>query len=901
MPAILNRSVKGFEPHQLSAEEVSRRLQVDPVQGLLTEEAWRRLAEQGPNELTERVARMPWAILWDQLSATMVLVLLAAAAISFALHDGKDAVAILAIVVLNAALGFVQEYRAEKAMAALKKLAIPSVTVRRDGRVRLVPARDLVRGDVLCLEAGNLVGADCRLLSTESLYVNEAALTGESMSVEKVARLCLEGSVPLAERRNMVYFGTAVSEGRATGVVTHTGMQTELGRIAGMLQRVKREATPLQRRLDRFGRSMAVASLALIGIILVFGLLHGEEVRLMFLTAVSMAVAVVPEGLPAVVTIALALAAQRMLKRQALIRRLPAAESLGSVTVICTDKTGTLTENRMVVSTVIAGGHEIAFASAPPSISMQPECALLMLGAALCNNAQLEPEKGGQPSAIGDPTESALLLAAVQAGLHEPALKFPRVAEWAFDSGRKRMTTVHRLPASEQVLSGAAGAALPLLSPDTRFAAFSKGAVEGLLALCDRWLQNEDAVPLTDGARCDLTAAGERLAASGQRVLGVTYRGLNAVPEKEQLERGLVFVGLIGLADPPRADAKTSVHRCQAAGIRPIMITGDHPVTAYRVARAVGIEGHLLSGPDLDRMPEGQLEARVNEVSVYARVAPEQKLKIVQALQSRGHLVAMTGDGVNDAPALKKADIGVAMGLTGTDVAKEAADLVLLDDDFSTLVAAVEEGRAIYDNIRKFIRYVLAGNVGEIFVMLFGPLLGMPLPLLPLQILWINLVTDGASGLALSVEPPERDAMRRPPYPPAEGILDRRIAAHIVWVGTLMGLIPLCTGWYYWHNHHPVWRSMVFSLLAFGQIFQTLAAHSWSDSAFASVRRPTFVLISSVSLTLGSTLAILYVPFLERVFGTRALNPSDLLVSLILSTAVFWSMELEKYFKRRHR
>ena len=901
MAAILNGSLEGFEPHQLSAEELPQRLQVEPAQGLLTGEARRRLAEQGPNELTERSARTPWAILWDQLSATMVLVLLAAAVISFALRDAKDAIAILAIVVLNAALGFVQEYRAEKAMAALKKLAVPSVTVRRDGQVQSVPARDLVRGDVVYLEAGNLVGADCRLLEAESLCVDEAALTGESMPVEKVARVCLEGSVPLAERRNMVYLGTAVQEGHATAIVTHTGMRTALGRIAGLLQQVKREPTPLQRRLDRFGRSMALASLALIGIIVVFGLLRGEEIRLMFLTAVSMAVAVVPEGLPAVVTIALALGARRMLKRHALIRRLPAVESLGSVTVICTDKTGTLTKNRMAVTTLLSGEHEIAFASAAASsISSQSECALLMLGATLCNNARLEAETGGQLRAIGDPTESALVLAAAQAGLLEPALKFPRVAEWPFDSRRKRMTTVHQLPASEPALSGVIGSALPLLSLDKRFAAFSKGAVEGLLAVCDRWLQNERAVPLTDDARRELTAASERLAACGHRVLGVTYRGLDVLPEHGQLERGLVFVGMIGLADPPRADAKTAVSRCQTAGVRPVMITGDHPMTARHIAQAVGIEGRLLSGPELDRMPTAELEARANEVSVYARVVPEQKLKIVQALQSRGHLVAMTGDGVNDAPALKKADIGVAMGLTGTDVAKEAADLVLLDDDFSTLVAAVEEGRAIYDNIRKFIRYVLAGNVGEIFVMLFGPLLGMPLPLLPLQILWINLVTDGASGLALSVEPPERDAMRRPPYPPAEGVLDRGIATHIVWVGTLMGLIPLSAGWYYWEHHDPAWQSMVFSLLTFGQIFQTLAAHSWSDSAFASGRRPTRVLIFSVSLTLASTLAILYVPFLQRVFGTRALSPGDLLVSLILSTVVFWSIELEKFFKRRH-
>jgi Ca2+-transporting ATPase len=683
--------------------------------------------------------------------------------------------------------------------------------------------------------------------------------------------------------------------------VTHTGMQTELGRIADLLQQVKREATPLQRRLDRFGRSMAVASLAIIGLILVFGLLRGEEVRLMFLTAVSMAVAVVPEGLPAVVTIALALGAQRMLKRHALIRRLPAVESLGSVTVICTDKTGTLTANRMVVTTLIAGGKEIDFASKVPSISSQPEWALLVLGAALCNDARLESEKGEQPRAVGDPTESALIEAAAQAGLRQPAMQFPRVSEWPFDSRRKRMTTVHRLPAIGPALTGVIGVAWPLLSLDKPFAAFTKGAVESLLALCDRWLQNEHAVTLTDGARREIAAASERLAACGHRMLGVAYRGLNALPERAELERDLVFVGLIGLADPPRADAKTAVERCQAAGIRPVMITGDHPLTARHIAQAVGIEGGLLIGSDLDRMPEGELESRADEVSLYARVVPEQKLKIVGALQSRGHLVAMTGDGVNDAPALKKANIGVAMGLKGTDVAKEAADLVLLDDDFSTLVAAVEEGRAIYDNIRKFIRYVLAGNVGEIFVMLFGPLLGMPLPLLPLQILWINLVTDGASGLALSVEPPERDAMRRPPYPPSEGILGRGIATHIVWVGMLMGLISLGAGWVYWQHHYSAWQSMVFSLLAFGQIFQTLAAHSWRDSAFASDRRPTRILIFSISLSLISTLAILYVPFLQQVFGTRALTPGDLLVSLLLSTVVFWSMELEKCFKRHYR
>ena len=897
MPSTLNGSLDMFAPHELNADTVLEHLKVDPSAGLSTPEVRRRLVQYGPNDLVERSTRSPWKIIWDQLAATMVMVLIAAAVISLALRDYRDAIAILAIVVLNAAFGFVQEYRAEKAIAALKKLAAPNVKVRRDGRLQRVPARDLVPGDILLIEVGDFIGADCRLLRAESLCVEEASLTGESAPVEKDATPALDERTPLAQRQNMAYLGTAVNYGRATAVVTQTGMQTELGRIAGMLQTVEREQTPLQRRLDHFGRLMAVIAIVLVCVIFVLGLLRGEEMQLMFLTAVSMAVAVVPEGLPAVVTIALALGAQRMLKRQALIRRLPAVEALGSVTVICSDKTGTLTENRMVVTNLEAADEKATLTAEPHPVAEKPKLALLMLGAALCNDASLKPGNRLRPEAIGDPTEAALIVAAAQAGLYEPASVLQRISELPFDPGRKRMTTVHQLPSPPE-LPAAMRSALPGVPRNYRFVVFTKGAVESLLQVSDRQLQNGHCITLTQSGRSRIVEASCRLTKSGNRVLGVAFRLMNALPDKSELERELVFIGMIALSDPPRRGVKEAVGTCQLAGIRPLMITGDHPMTASHIGRALGFAGRVLSGRELEGMSLREVEEVSDGVSIYARVIPEQKLKIVQALQNRGHVVAMTGDGVNDGPALKKADIGVAMGLTGTDVAKRAADMVLLDDNFSTIVAAVEEGRAIYDNIRKFIRYVLAGNVGEIFVMLFGPLLGLPLPLLPLQILWINLVTDGASGLALSVEPPERNAMRRPPYPPAEGVLGHGIGAHILWVGCLMGLVPLCTGWFYWQQSDPGWQTMVFSLLTFGQIFQTLAARSWSESAFSGSFGSHRTMIGSVALTLTSTLAIIYLPFLQDAFGTKALTFRDLLVSLILSTIVFWSIELEKLVKR---
>ncbi len=915
--------------YRLEVADVLARLESDPERGLSQAEAQRRLAECGPNELVERGLKSPWRILWEQLTAVMVVILIVAAVISLALGDYKDAIAIMAIVVLNAVLGFVQEYRAEKAMAALKKLAVPTVKVRRDGHVREISARELVPGDIVLLEAGGLVPADGRLLESVNLRVQEAALTGESEPVDKDPSALVEKDLLLADRRNMVYMGTVVTYGRGMAVVTETGMRTELGRIAEMIQTVEREPTPLQRRLEQLARGLAVAALAIVTVVFVLGVLRGEDVELMFLTAISMAVAAVPEGLPAVVTIALALGAQRMLKRHALIRKLPAVETLGSVTVICSDKTGTLTENRMTVTVLDVAGRTVSLtelfqrdrsvwmepgnphpvAEAPPLqratvaetpvAQLDPSLRLLLMGAALCNDVILEPADDGSGTlrAVGDPTEAALVVAAAQCGLLKPELEraLPRVAEAPFTSERKRMTTIHKLV-------GDGFLELVTWNPQP-YVAFTKGAVDGLLEVSSQVWVDGHSEPLDEEWRQRIQAANDRLAQNGMRVLGVAFRPLESLPDEvgeETLERDLIFVGLAGMIDPPRPEVKEAVQTCKTAGIRPVMITGDHPLTAQHIARELSIatDGRVLTGRELARMSVEELEAVVEEVAVYARVSPEHKLKIVQALQDKGHIVAMTGDGVNDAPALKKADIGVAMGITGTDVSKEAADMVLLDDNFATIVAAVEEGRVIYDNIRKFIKYTMTSNAGEIWVMLLAPFLGMPLPLLPLQILWINLVTDGLPGLALTVEPAERDIMRRPPYHPRENIFGRGMGRDILWIGLLMGLVSLGMGFWVWRSGHPTWQTMVFTTLTLSQMGNALALRAEHDSLFTIGLLSNKFLLGAVLLTFGLQLAVVYVPFLQGIFKTVALPPLDLAISLILSTVVFWGVELEKWLLR---
>jgi len=909
--------------HEMSREAVLATLETS-IQGLSAAEAARRLARHGPNELIERGLKSPWLIVWEQLTATMVLVLIIATAISAVLGDYKDAVAIIAIVVLNTLLGFSQEYRAEKAMAALKKLAVPTVKVRRGGHVQEISARDLVPGDIVLMEAGNLVPADGRLLESANLRIQEAALTGESEPVEKDPQVRAGADLPLGDRRNLAYMGTVITYGRGLTAVTATGMETELGRIAAMIQTVDREPTPLQRRLEQLGRGLAVVALGLVSVIFALGLLRGEDVTLLFLTSISMAVAAVPEGLPAVVTIALALGAQRLLKRRAIIRKLAAVETLGSVTVICSDKTGTLTENRMTVAVLDVAGHRVDLTeqlrhAAPvidatdeqsPLLSDQPALAVLLTGAALCNDAVLRSngDAPGSLHTVGDPTEGALVVAAAQLGVWKADLEqtFPRVAEVPFESERKRMTTVHKVPAFLSHVAGAPGKAWDWSRWMEAFSyvAFTKGAADSVLDVSTHVWVNDRTEPLTDDWRRRILVANDQLAQSGMRVLGVGFRPMESYSvngDGDTPERGLIFVGLVGMIDPPRPEVKEAVLTCKTAGIRPVMITGDHPLTARHIARELGIaaDGHILTGRDLARLSVAELEGVVEEVSVYARVSPEHKLKIVQALQNRGHIVAMTGDGVNDAPALKKADIGVAMGITGTDVSKEAADMVLLDDNFATIVAAVEEGRVIYDNIRRFIKFLMTTNSAELWVMLLAPFLGMPLPLLPLQILWLNLMTDGPPALALSVEPAERDTMRRLPYHPNEKIFGRGMGRHIIWVGLFMGAVSLGVGYWYWYTAHPNWQTMVFFTLTLSQLSHVLAIRSERDSLFRTGLLSNTPLLGAVALTVVLQLAVVYVPFLQGIFMTMGLSAGDLALSMALSTVVFSGVELEKWLIRR--
>jgi P-type Ca2+ transporter type 2C len=914
--------------YQVSIPEVLKQLNVSVEEGLSQEEAKRRLQEYGPNELEEKGAKNPWRIVWEQFTATMVVILIIAAVISAFLGDLEDSIAIMAIVVINALIGFQQEYKAERAMAALKKMAVPKVTVRREGHVQDISAKELVPGDIVLLEAGDLIPADCRLVEAVNLRIQEAALTGESEPVDKDAQFITDQNLQIADRVNIAYMGTVVTYGRGQAIVAHTGMRTELGNIAEMLQAAVPELTPLQRRLDQLGKGLAVIAIGLVVIVFLTGVLRGEELRLMFLTAVSLAVAAVPEGLPAVVTITLALGAQRMLKRKALIRKLPAVETLGSVTVICSDKTGTLTENRMTVTVLDVAGRKVELdedlnqtvetGRLDPCNNPNEEylaktteyasLVLLLAGGALSNDALLECE-ADKYEVIGDPTEGALLVAAAHMGLPKADLErvLPRVGEVPFDSDRKRMSTIHQISDGSVEVPKA----LKVLwerrdwRDESPYIEFTKGAVDSLLQVSTKVWVKDHQEKLTEEWQEKIKGANDELAQKGMRVLGVAYRPWDKLPgeiDEEGVERDLVFVGMIGMIDPARPEVKEAVQKCRSAGIRPVMITGDHPLTARYIAEELGIftGGRLLTGADLANLSIQELEEIVDEVDVYARVSPEIKFNIVQALQNRGHIAAMTGDGVNDAPALRRADIGVAMGITGTDVTKEAADMVLLDDNFATIVAAVEEGRTIYDNIRKFIKYTMTSNSGEIWVMLFGPFLGMPLPLVPLQILWINLVTDGLPGLAMAFEPSERDVMRRKPFHPKENIFGRGMGRQILWIGVLMAVVSLGLGYSEWAVGNLNWQTMLFTTLTLSQMGNALAIRSNKDSLFKIGILSNRTMIGAVLLTFVLQLGVIYLPFFQEIFETRPLAMGELVLCLVLSTVVFWGVELEKWiFIRR--
>jgi Ca2+-transporting ATPase len=861
--------------HRLDREAAAAQLDSDLNAGLSDAAAAARLEQLGPNALHEASRRHPLVMLASQFTDFMILVLIAAAIIAGVIGEPADAIAIVVIVFLNGIIGFVQEYRAERAMAALKQMASPQARVIRDGQAGLIDATALVPGDLVELEAGNILPADLRLTELASLKVDESALTGESQPVEKQLAQLHETDLPLGDRLNLAYKGTIVTYGRARGLVVATGMKTELGKIAALLSGESGK-TPLQKRLARFGRSLALVVLAICAIIFVAGWLRGEPPLVMLLTAISLAVAAIPEALPAVVTISLAFGAARMVRQNVLIRRLPAVETLGSVTTICSDKTGTLTQNRMQVDCVRAVGET---RPGLPDTGAAPwhELGLAM---ALCNDAVADAD--GKLN--GDPTETALFEAARAAGFDKPQWqdRLPRLAEIPFDSERARMSTLHR--ENDAVLM------------------LVKGAPESVLARCADQL-GRDGIEAIDQAA--LRDEAERLAAQGLRVLAFALKRLPRVPQAldaAALENGLSFVGLVGLIDPPRPEAAESVAACKTAGIIPVMITGDHPATARAIAQRLGIigdGGKVLTGSELERLTLEEFEREVGSVRVYARINPEQKIKIVQALQDQGEFVAMTGDGVNDAPALKMADIGIAMGRGGTDVAREAAHMTLLDDNFATIVLAVREGRRIYDNIRKFVKYTMTSNSGEIWTIFLAPFLGLPIPLLPIHILWINLVTDGLPGLALAGERAERKLMQRPPRPPQESIFARGMWQHMLWMGLLMGGVSLATQAWAIHDGSAHWQSMVFTVLTLSQLGHVLAIRSERESLFTQGVFSNPLLTVAVLLTFALQMAVLYVPWLNPIFRTEPLSLGELAACLALSSVVFVAVEIEKWLVRR--
>ncbi len=896
----------------MDKNQVCEKLNVDYKVGLNDNEVNKRKDKYGKNELKETNKRNPLKIFLAQFASTIVIVLLIAAVITAFIGEIKDTIVIAIILFLNAILGFSQEYKAERAMSALKKLSVPIVKVERNGETIEIPANELVPGDIVYLEAGNYVPADLRLISVSNLKIQESSLTGESEAVEKTEEVMSKKLIPLGDRKNMAYSGTVVTYGRGTGIVVETGMQTEIGKIATMIQNVNEEQTPLQKRLEKLGRTLAFASLGIVVIIFIMGLLRGEDLKLMFMTSVSFAVAAVPEGLPTVVTIALALGAQRMLKRNALVRKLMAVETLGSVNIICSDKTGTITENKMRVTVVELAGVKLDFGKEnEPDPENIPEDDLgamevMLVGGSLCNDAEIQPPKTKKQEIdiIGDPTEGALLFAAERVKIKKDKCEnaFPRVSEYPFDSNRKSMTTVHKI---ENTDNETISDVIQLIKDQgvDKLVCFTKGAVDRLIKISSKVLDGAEIKEMNEEMKNRIMNEHNLLAKNGMRILGIGFRPVNEeeiADDKLVQERNLIFLGMFGMMDPARVGVKEAVQTAKLAGIRPIMITGDHPLTAGYIAEKLGIidsKDKVIQGNELDNMNEEEIIKTVNEISVYARVSPENKLTIVNALKKQGNVVAMTGDGVNDAPALKTADIGVAMGITGTDVSKEVSDIVLLDDNFSTIVKAVKEGRTIFDNIQKFIKYILASNIAEIWVMIIGPFIGMSLPLLPLQILWVNLVSDGLPALALSVEPPEKGIMKRPPNSTKTSILGTNWGI-LISIGFVISLFSLGSGFFLHEMENPAWRTLLFSTLVFSQLFFTLCIRT-KESVFKESLLKNKAILIALSSGFLLQIMVIYIPFLQAAFGTVALSGLELLLSLGLGSAILWIYEIEKFFKRK--
>ena len=928
------------ESHGKPIEELVNGFETHLDRGLTQQVAQDRLTKFGANELTERPRPGFFALLWDQFNNYLVIILIIAALVSLALGEYVDSIAIMFIVVLNAVVGVIQESKAEQALAALKKMAAPNAQVIRDGHQITIPGREIVGGDIVLLEAGNYVPADLRLVESVNLKIEEASLTGESVPVEKNAGVVLDKEIPLGDRKNTAFMGTLITYGRGKGLVTGTGMNTQIGLIAEMIQSFEDEDTPLQKKLEHLGKVLGTACLAICAVVFIYGLFRDthltdalnsgflnyleaekKDIINLFMVAVSLAIAAVPEGLPAIVTICLALGMQRMIKHHALIRKLPAVETLGCATVVCSDKTGTLTQNEMTVVQAWAGGKRFRITGEGYSPSGQfflgkdpfdprtdPDATLLLQGALVCNDAKLEEksDEGGKRSwqIIGDPTEGAMVVAAAKSGYRRGELEefLPRIQEIPFDSDRKRMTTIHRHDGA-QARGSVSGFDYPPLI------AFVKGAPDVILDLCGQRLESGKTVGLDEKQRRAILEQNHDMASNALRVLGVAYRPLKEVPASvtpETVEKDLIFIGLLGMIDPPRPEVIEALKVARGAGLKSIMVTGDYKDTAEAIARDIGLltpGGLVLTGPEIEKLSDEELAAKAEKLDVCCRVSPQHKTRIVEALKARNHVVAMTGDGVNDAPALKRANIGVAMGITGTDVAKQTADMVLTDDNFASIVAAIEQGRIIYSNIRKFVYFLLACNIGEILIVFGAMLVGFPIPLRPVQLLWLNLVSDGAPALALGMEKGDRDIMKHPPRSPKEHVINRDMAIGIGVVGAVDALAILAVFFFAmgrYPGHLEAAQTIAFVTLCSSELIRAFTARSEYHSIFAIGVFSNRWMVWAVGVSFLLVLMVVYVPFLRPFFDTVPLTAGDWLFMLPFFFASPIAMELLKvYFRSR--
>lgn len=875
----------------LEVEELVRQLGTDTLYGLSGAESARRLTEAGPNELQAPRRISPWAIFFEQFKSVIVLILIVAVGLSVFLGHDLEAIAIGVIVLFATLLGFIQEYRAERALEALRQMAAPTATVLRDGKEIEIPSRELVSGDIIFLRTGDKIPADARLIEAINLQTDEATLTGESVPVEKHTSPLSNDELPIGDRKNMVFAGTAATYGRGRAVVVATGMQTEFGRIARLLATVEIGQTPLQNNLKRVGHALAYVALAVVILVVGLGFFRGQPLLEMLVFGIALAVAVVPEALPAVVTISLAIGVQRMVKRNALIRRLPAVETLGSTSVICSDKTGTLTKDEMTVRKIVLPGQSIevsgagyepqgSFSCNGSAVDLSGPIADLLKAAVLASDAQLVPSDG-QWDIKGDPTEGALVVVAAKAGLHKSDLdiQFPRLSEIPFTSESKRMTTLHALPAGS--------------------VAYAKGAPEVILNACTRQLTNAGEKVLDDAGRAELLAEAQRMASGALRVLAVATKTETTLVDAEY---GMTFLGLMGMIDPPRPEAQAAIQTCRQAGVHVVMITGDHPLTAQAVAKELGlvVNGRVVTGTELEEMSDAELESRVGDIEIFARVSPAHKLRVVTALQGKGYVVAMTGDGVNDAPALKKADIGIAMGITGTDVSKEAAVMTLTDDNFSSIVAAVEEGRGIFGNIKKYLTYLLSSNIGEITLIAGASILEMPMPLTAVQILYINLATDGLPALALAVDPYEPDLMQRPPRSPGTGLFTRPVVSLMVVGGLWSALANLVLFIWALQSGRSLEESITMTFISLALI-QFFKAYNFRSDRHSVLNRPfsnkwlNLAIVWEVALLI----VIVYVPFLQGPLGTFGLSSIDWIIVVAVAFTITPVLELAKWMERR--